>query len=204
MAGLPSKCTQCGHVFASSGIVIVGATQVTTKNNTVSCPKCGGRAKGVEGQFSLKNDSFTPISASRSDLEILRQLYSKAKQAGESQEDREELVREVEAISPALAKAISPYALSYPTTIFVAFLFLLLSRCDFSFNTNVTLDLNEAIDQVIQMIESEDSEELKAEASKEIEEKLKTPQEPEKKTKRQSRRERGKSSGKKSKSSPKK
>jgi hypothetical protein len=170
-------------------VVFGNVSHIVVSDNIVSCPNCGGAAKGIEGYFTLQNDSFAPIAASEPNLEILRRLYTKAKEAGDSADDREALIREVEAVSPALASALAPYARKAPITLVFLVLMIVLIKCNF--NVNVEFDVNEAIKQATHQVEQGDKKNLESEVTKAVEEKLKGPQETERPTKRQLRRQRG-------------
>ena len=75
MVAIPARCTSCGHTFQpQSGIFIESSTHVTMSNNTTICPRCGGRAKFIEGRFNVTDGAIELLSGPQWSFDLVEGL----------------------------------------------------------------------------------------------------------------------------------
>jgi hypothetical protein len=70
MPVIPNYCTNCKTHY-SSGIFLDNVRNVTLKNNTSQCPKCGKSNKSLEGNFDIIRDTIKILNSSEFTLEQL-------------------------------------------------------------------------------------------------------------------------------------
>lgn len=143
MAGVPAKCTQCGHVF-ESGVIEIGPGVIGLKlsNNLVSCPQCRGTAKLADGKFNSTASGLELVSGPSRTRELIEQLRKIAQDARAKKLTSEEVLAEVADVNPELAaklKGIGPW----PVYGLILFLFWLVKGV----SLDLKIDVNYLIDQ---------------------------------------------------------
>src|SRR4051812_4973923 len=103
MAGLPAHCANCGLVFESAFLNVTNSESVTFQNIAVSCPRCGGMAKAIDGTFDFVGNTIKvhPGAPPRT-VAILKVLQTALREAEAGAEDK--AVKTIAEKSPALAK----------------------------------------------------------------------------------------------------
>ena len=102
-----AECTNCRAVFEPQNFVQVsGSATLNLKGNTVNCPKCGGRARVIDGKFSFDKGTLTSVSnLSARDAQIVANILKKAwRSPPRGPSDREKLASEIETAAPGGAK----------------------------------------------------------------------------------------------------
>lgn len=75
MAVVPAHCDHCGHTWQPRNTIeFHGSAQVTMNNSRVSCPRCGGMARLLEGTFAVRDEVLQVLSAPDWTLEKLEEL----------------------------------------------------------------------------------------------------------------------------------
>jgi hypothetical protein len=101
--GLPAKCSKCGFEFEGRGIFIEGTvTNVQLWNNTESCPRCGGRARIIEGTFNVRDGVVEVLRATASNRILLSRFADVAKLAQAGSLDQEEAISQIAEESPEI------------------------------------------------------------------------------------------------------
>lgn len=149
MPFLPAHCPHCGIIFTPPAIGIGGNAQLTLRNATTNCPKCGGRARLVEGTFAASAERLVPVAGPPITFAILAALERAVEEAKRQQSDAKKLVKEIEKISPELAVILRPL-IKYKTSTFILALVILLIH---SLRINLDVDLNKLIQQSIIAVE---------------------------------------------------
>ena len=104
MVRIPAFCEKCKFVFESNfiGSIRKGAT-VHLRGSGVSCPKCGGKAKMLDGVY--KNvDGVLEIFVENQSVEDLQKILSILEYAKKHELDREEIVNKIKKEAPELSK----------------------------------------------------------------------------------------------------
>jgi SEC-C motif len=123
MVGLPAHCTRCGYTFEGRGIAIEGDVQhLVLENNIESCPKCGGAARIVEGEFNVRNGVFEVLRSTRLDRELLQRFAGIARQANDGTIPMEEAAARIAEDAPELGRFLE----RVPITARKAFIWVLL------------------------------------------------------------------------------
>lgn len=128
--------------------------RVQLTNVRVTCPQCGSVARVGDGIYRYANDYLTLKDGPLLTRQMLAQLESIAERAKKIPADSEQILAEVASVSPELAEKLRSKGMSY----FVVVLILIwLVK---SVNVNVTVDLNQLIDQATGAAETHDPSEL--------------------------------------------
>lgn len=105
--GLPMYCGACGLHFEDDRAIHVEGTarNLTIKNVSVACPRCGGRARAQEGTFNVTSGKWTLLrealaGATHTELEGILATLRAAQARGAT---REQIAAEVAVQSPQLA-----------------------------------------------------------------------------------------------------
>lgn len=117
------------------------------RNNSETCPYCGGIAFVADGIFDIANDVISVINAPSFTKEMLQKLGGAVVDAYRNPEKTDELIKFTESIDPNVAKTVKHLASSHK----LIGLFLLawaIKSCDMSVNVNVSLDANQLIEQM--------------------------------------------------------
>lgn len=128
MAGVPAKCTNptCGLTFVSRAISVSMSIGIQISGNTVSCPRCGGRARVVDGVFNeLGRGRLEIVSAPAETRAIFEQLYGVAKRASNGEITPQQAIEEVAKLEPR-AVPIFERALHLGLTAFMALITFLM------------------------------------------------------------------------------
>jgi hypothetical protein len=144
--GLPAYCPKCGLVFASNAITFRGnATNVTLGGNREPCPRCGGMAEGIDGNFDFVGNAIRVNRASPRTLAILTVIQAALVEAQQGKPESE-VIATIEKASPELATEIRKKVSRAGQPVLVALLLSLLATC--SISTTGTLNWNQLVDQV--------------------------------------------------------
>jgi hypothetical protein len=157
MPGLPANCPKCGP-FVSNAIWVENSTNATFKNIGVSCPKCGGRAKGVEGTFDFSGSDISVKSAPPITHEILSKLKLLAERAKDEVPTNQELIQNIAAFSPALATALTPISKTKAPWFLLLIVWWIISNIHVNLNLEANIDLNKVVSQAIHAVEHTHSE----------------------------------------------
>lgn len=99
-------CPECKSIFEDRGITIVGSTNVTLSNNSTTCPKCGSRAKYLDGTFNFdSNGVATVLSAPHFTVDILKIVKDLIEKAQNGEITPEEFHKEINKL-PSLVSNI--------------------------------------------------------------------------------------------------
>jgi hypothetical protein len=113
VVGLPAHCTRCGHTFEGRGIVVEGNVQhLVLENNIESCPRCGGAARIVEGEFNVRDGVFEVLRSTRLDREMLQRFAGIARQANDGTIPMEEAAARIAEDAPALGRILERVPIS--------------------------------------------------------------------------------------------
>jgi hypothetical protein len=77
VAGPIAECTHCGHLFEFKSLIGGSGTieTVVISNSVTNCPKCGHRAKFVDGTYRYENQVLTFLDGPASSRETIAQFY---------------------------------------------------------------------------------------------------------------------------------
>jgi hypothetical protein len=113
MVGLPAHCTRCGYAFEGRGIAIEGNVQhLVLENNIESCPRCGGAARIVEGEFNVRNGVFEVLRSTHLDRELLQRFAGIAREANDGTISMEEAAAHIAEDAPALGRLLERVPIS--------------------------------------------------------------------------------------------
>ena len=108
--GVLSKCSHCNYTFTSRMFSIVDSINVSLEGNTETCPRCGSRANVLDGTFDFNAQGIAKlISGPAFTQDVYKQFVSLVERARNEELNKEEFVREAQAISPLLASSIRRY-----------------------------------------------------------------------------------------------
>ena len=145
---IPAYCPSCGAVFASRLLLSGDVSNLTLQGNKESCPFCGGMADTAEGVFDIAKDIISVISAPRITHQMLSTFSVAVERAYAKKTPPEELIKTAEAIDPSLGKTIRKICEIKKPYYFAGLLIILLVIKSCNLNLNVTLDVNQLIDQL--------------------------------------------------------
>lgn len=104
MAGIPAFCKKCEYVFESNFIGSMGKGSTAHLSGcSVSCPKCGGIAKLLDGVYKSV-DGALEIFVENQSVEDLKKILSILEYAKKHELDREEIVDKIKKEAPELSK----------------------------------------------------------------------------------------------------
>lgn len=157
MPRVPARCTQCSLVFTPNAINIAHGT-ITLRNNGTRCPHCGGIAYFVEGTLETDGDYFVPISAPPLTHAVLDQIKRITEAARARSATADELIEEIEPLSPKMAAALRPLKKQKSTAFLAAIIIYLIAHIHMNMNMNVDvdvkLDVNQLVAEAVKAIES--------------------------------------------------
>ena len=146
MASIPSHCHSCGAIFPSRLISISGNVKgLELSNNSETCPNCGGRAFLAEGIFDIAEDVISIINAPSFTKKMIEKLGVAVVEAYKDPNKTDDLHKVAESIDPEIAEAVK--RVTSKGNLALVGLFLLAMAIK-SCNVNVSLDVNELIDQI--------------------------------------------------------
>ncbi len=155
MAKVPAYCEHCGTTFYVENFIGgSGATRLTLTGNRTNCPRCGNTAKFVDGVFNLKNDELHLIDGPPLTQAMMASLQGIVEKAKNETLTADELISEVAGVSPELAEKIRKKGLG--PFVIVLLLIWLLHSCQL----NLTVDLNELMDQAQGVEQTEDADDF--------------------------------------------
>lgn len=106
MTGIPASCSKCNIVFEYSGIQIQNSTNINFSGIQTSCPQCGGPAVVVDGTFDETGNGLQIVSAPSATHSVFEALYGIVKKVETGEINQFEATKQIETISPELAKTI--------------------------------------------------------------------------------------------------
>ncbi len=105
-------CLVCKSIFEDRGITIKCSTNVTLSNNSTTCPKCGSRAKYLDGTFNFDSNAVaTVLSAPQFTVDILRivkDLIEKAQNGRITPEEFHQEINKLPGLASNILKLIVP------------------------------------------------------------------------------------------------
>lgn len=111
MNGIIAYCEnkECGAIFSFSGLFGgPGSANIKLTNTRVGpCPNCGSQGLVPDGDYQYLNNSISFVRGPQASVEKLLGLKKLILQFQENQKSKEEIVSEVEKISPGYAQAIA-------------------------------------------------------------------------------------------------
>ena len=117
---------------------------LTLSENRESCPFCGELADIAEGVFDVAGSTLSVITAPRVTKEMLAALGDAVRSAYETDKSAEELAAEVERIDPAFGDLVREAGGGKLFRTALLLILAAIATCD----VDITLDLNELVDQV--------------------------------------------------------
>ncbi|MEX0426791.1 hypothetical protein AB3X52_04090 [Nocardioides sp. DS6] len=154
MVSIPARCARCGYTFQpSGGIWIEGATNVTFSNNTVNCPRCGGRAQFIDGTFDVVDGSIAMRSGPAWSWDVVESLRLTLVRIVEDQP--EDPVAAVETTNPRIAGMLRRATTGWSRGEIMSLLSLLLSVLSWQGATPADIKqwMTDAEQAVVQLIE---------------------------------------------------
>ena len=154
MADLAVACRRCRKHFLVPNLIGGHGGILIMRGNTTACPECGGPAEILDGDFELKNDRMIFLGGPPATKVILEGLEQIAAKARAEDLTAEEILAEVADISPELTKKLTSKKLG--PAILILVLLLLVRSC----SLDITVDVNELIDQATGAAETQEVERL--------------------------------------------
>ena len=147
MVGMPSKCPNCGNIFASGMIEIDNSCfDLSGSNVKVTCPRCGHFAEPISGLFAYGPDDITVIKASPENAALI-EIIQRALRDAKSGVDPDRIVYDLKKVSPELAaKAARAVRLGGGPAL-LTMLFWILYTC--ANNPSSKMDWNVLFDQAV-------------------------------------------------------
>ncbi len=142
---IPSHCPSCGAVFASRAYSFENVSGLTLSNNTEPCPNCEGTAYLADGVFDIAGDVVTIISAPKLTKDLLQKLGVAVQNAYKDKSKVPELLELADSIDPSISKAVKNIVSSNKLSFVGLFLLAMAIK---SCSINISLDVNELIDQL--------------------------------------------------------
>ena len=145
---IPAYCPSCGAIFKSRLISMSGNVSNTSLiGNMESCPFCNSMAKTAEGVFDISDNILKVISSPEITKQMLHEFSGIVKKAYKNKLDIDTLAKEADKINPEFGSLVRNKKITklfkYP---FLLLLIFMLNSCEF--NVNVSLDINELINQI--------------------------------------------------------
>lgn len=106
MASIPAFCQQCNIAFEDNAIVVTNS-KIDMGGSTTTCPRCGGRAKLVDGSFVEKGKGLEIVAAPPETHAVFEALFGVAEKVKSGEITDNQAVKEVEGINPELAKTFN-------------------------------------------------------------------------------------------------
>lgn len=99
---------KCGAVFEVSNLVggPGNATIHMTNTRAGPCPVCGSFGLIPDGVYQYANQAVSLLTGPETSVRVLRQVHEILKRAKSKPEDKEAILKEVEAISPQASQAL--------------------------------------------------------------------------------------------------
>lgn len=121
MPSIPGYCARCDLVFAGTGgIHLENSRNITIRNSSMTCPKCGRPAKLAEGTFNATHDTLELVSGPPLTVEILEKLRDIAERARKQEITPTAAVQEAKELDVALGTLLERF-LSLGLTALAAF-----------------------------------------------------------------------------------
>lgn len=110
MASFVAFCEnpKCGAVFEAPNIIggPGSATIQMTGTRYGPCPVCGSYGRIPDGVYQYANHAVSLLTGPETSVRVLRQVHEILKRAKSNSEDKEAVLREVEAVSPQASQAL--------------------------------------------------------------------------------------------------
>ena len=150
MALIPSHCHTCGAIFPSRAYSFSGNIKgLNLSNNSEKCPYCSGTAYLAEGIFDIAENAVSIISSPDITKENLHKLGVAVIDAYKDPKKTKDLLALAKTISPEVAGAVEKIATSNKLTLIGLFLLaMIIKSCSVNFNVDVSLDVNELIEEM--------------------------------------------------------
>ncbi len=109
MVLVPAHCDACGLDFQPRAISLgPGARNITLVGNLTNCPRCGGIARFIEGEFNVKDGKFEVLSASDVTREMLVRLQLLIDEAEAHPSRLDEIKQKAEAVHAGFGGLFNP------------------------------------------------------------------------------------------------
>jgi hypothetical protein len=163
MPRVPAYCLKCEFAFKSDAISISNATNITLTGNTVNCPKCGGTANIVDGNFNENGSGLEIISAPQVTYDVFAALSLIAQRLSNGEIKEDEAVAEAKALSPSFSKLFDRYfdkGISILVLI-IAIITVMQSCTNSSSDADFQLQVLQKMDHQITILQQFDKQKLK-------------------------------------------
>ncbi|WP_306094989.1 hypothetical protein [Qipengyuania flava] len=155
MADLPATCPSCKIHFPVANPVAGNVRKQIMMGNRATCPKCGGLAIMHDGEFELRENQLIFIDGPPLTATVLKDLERIASKATAGELTADEILAEVAGVSPELAKKLRSKGLG--PLVLIIILVWLVQSC----TLNITVDINELIDQANGAAQSKSIEQVR-------------------------------------------
>jgi hypothetical protein len=116
----PAFCPNCGLIFQSRMLSIVGGTQrLTLSGNRETCPRCGAWAELPDGTFNVIGDTIEVLGATELTRERLSRLQAILKDAEAGRISADEAARAVAEQVPSVAPLLERYGQQMQRALFI-------------------------------------------------------------------------------------
>ncbi|MBV1917009.1 MAG: hypothetical protein KUG65_02960 [Sphingomonadaceae bacterium] len=153
MAIVPVYCEHCGASFHLNNFI--GGTNsksILLSGCMTQCPHCGKTANIIEGKFHLQDDQLLFVDGPPLSRAMMTRLQQVIEVSQKKSLGAEEILVEVAEVSPELAAQLREKG--FAATVLVFVLILLMRGCEL----NITIDINELIDQATELKQAGDSD----------------------------------------------
>jgi hypothetical protein len=140
MPSIPAYCEHCGYVFDPGAISVQGTGSVKLIGMTTNCPRCGKAARILDGTFDVVGSNLRVANAPETTRKIFEILGLAIRESVSGKAD-EEIIKQIEKISPELAKAAREFTFKSGSGIIMLLLFLL-SFCQNNLKIDVHQEIN--------------------------------------------------------------
>lgn len=106
---LPASCQYCGFLSRSGFEVHIGV-RANISNCTSSCLRCGGRASVIEGSLEILERGIRLFSGPEFTKDVLEALGIAVEDLRDRRKSQVEVLRDLEAVSPSLAREFREWA----------------------------------------------------------------------------------------------
>ena len=161
MAQFPAYCQNCKIVFPATLLSADNVTDLTIRNCSETCPRCGAMARIAEGTFNIQDDVISIVNAPNFTKQLI-EFTKLLQKAHDSEKSPSEVASEVEKIDPRLKSVVlkagsAPRAKNgwvYP--LLLALFVALNPSCDVNVNLDVSIDVNDLFKEIMAILKSND------------------------------------------------
>ena len=150
---IPVECGRCGLLFPSQAFSMTFSIGMDLSGNREECPRCGAMAEVVSGIFDAVGPHLTVVQASPENISRVQRLKSLLEGAAKGEGSPSEVINEVSNVSHEVGELLQETLRKRPKlfTTLCAALFLLISRCEVGVDVDVSIDVNELIEQMLDL-----------------------------------------------------